>query len=224
MARGRMLNRAVAIDGRVAAYGEEFGPLALVFHHRAISFLDKNGNMRADPAWLKAQVMPLVAEIDPEGCRTLAAGLVKHDLAVIYEQDGLPYLHFPKFRENQVGLRHEREAAEAPVPAGFNEASGTLPDSFRTPSGYEPEAFRKASRVKEGNRTERKREGGTTPPSLRRGDDRARSEAERAVAVPPMRKRSREALTANEEWEAANDRLKAKEEAARTDRQSRASA
>ena len=52
MARGRMINRKVATSEKVAAYGDEYGPWALVFHHRLIAFLDVNGCCRADPYWL----------------------------------------------------------------------------------------------------------------------------------------------------------------------------
>lgn len=149
MARGRMLNRKVATSGKVNAYGAEFGPWALVFHHRLIAFLDKNGNCRADPAWLKAEVFPRDAGVLPEDCRKFAAGLVKHGLAVLYECDGMPYLHAPGFRDEQVGLRPDREAADVPVPQGFNEKSGRLPATFRQPSGYMPDAIpQKRSEVK----------------------------------------------------------------------------
>lgn len=142
MARGRMLNRAVAEDGKVAAYGDEFGPIGLVFHHRLIAFLDVNGNVRADPHWLKGTVMPRVAGCSPDDCRTLAAGLGECDLAVPYEIDGNPYLHFPQFRANQTGLRTDRESPEVPVPQGFDDSSGCFPDNVRQPAGNLPEDVR----------------------------------------------------------------------------------
>src|SRR5690606_35225026 len=63
MARGRMINRKVATSEKVAAYGDEYGPWALVFHHRLIAFLDVNGCCRADPYWLKAEIFPRVSGI-----------------------------------------------------------------------------------------------------------------------------------------------------------------
>lgn len=135
MARGRMINRKVSTSEKIAAFGEEFGGWACTFHHRLIAFLDKNGNCRADPYWLKAEVMPRVAGVSPEDCRIFAAGLVKHGLAVAYEVGGMPYLHIPGFREEQVGLRPDRENAEVPVPHGFNEKTGRMPDSFRQDAG-----------------------------------------------------------------------------------------
>lgn len=141
MARGRMINRKVATSEKVAAYGDKYGPWALVFHHRLIAFLDVNGCCRADPYWLKAEIFPRVSGITPEDCRKFAAGLVKHGLAVLYEVGGMPYLHMPGFREEQVGLRVDRESPEVPVPEGFDPSSGKFPERFRKPSGYEPEVI-----------------------------------------------------------------------------------
>jgi hypothetical protein len=137
-----MLNRSVAEDGKVAELGDEHGALALVFHHRLIAFLDKNGNVRADPHWLKGNVMPRVAGCSPEDCRNLAAALVDHDLAAAYEVDGYPYLHFPHFREHQVGLRAERESPEVPVPQGFDGSAGTMPANVRRRGGDQPDNVR----------------------------------------------------------------------------------
>lgn len=136
MARGRMLNRKVSISQKVAQLEEVAGPYALVFHHRLIAFLDKNGNCRAEPYWLKGEIMPRVAGCSPEDCRTYVAGLVEVGLAVLYEVDGMPYLHMPGFREEQVGLRTDRESPDVPVPQGFDEKAGALPATFRQPSGY----------------------------------------------------------------------------------------
>lgn len=139
MARGRMINRKVSTSGKVAAYGDELGGWGVVFHHRLIAFLDKNGNVRADPYWLKAEVMPRVAGVTPEDCRQFAAGLVEHGLAVPYEVDGMPYLHMPGFREEQVNLRADRESRDVPVPTGFDEQSGRFPDGCRQSAGKPPE-------------------------------------------------------------------------------------
>lgn len=138
MARGRMINRSVTESVAVDDYGAELGALAWVFHHRLIAFLDKNGNVRADPLWLKVNLFPRVDQVTPEDCRKYAAGLVRHGLAVLYEADRRPCLHFPGFRDHQVGLRADREKAEVPVPQGFDEDSGKMPELFRKPAGYMP--------------------------------------------------------------------------------------
>lgn len=138
MARGRMINRKVATSGKVAALAEDAGAWAMVFHHRLIAFLDKNGNCRADPYWLKAEVMPRVAGVTPEDCRTYVAALVRNGLAVLYQVDGMPYLHMPGFRDEQSGLRPDRESPDVPVPQGFDEDAGTMPASIRQAFGNAP--------------------------------------------------------------------------------------
>jgi hypothetical protein len=137
-----MLNRKIATSGKVAAYGDQFGPWSLVFHHRLVAFLDKNGNCRADNYWLKGEVMPRVNEVTPEMCGVFVRGLVDADLAVGYEAQGMCYIHVPGFRGEQVGLRHDREQREVPIPPGFDEATGSWPETFRNDSGDEPEGFR----------------------------------------------------------------------------------
>lgn len=137
-----MLNRSVAVSRNVAAYGEEAGAWAVVFHHRLIAFLDKNGNCRADPYWLKGQIMPRVAEVAPETCRLYVAALERHQLVVTYEIDGMQYVHMPGFREHQVGLRHDRESPDVPVPKGFDETAGKMPEGFRKIAGDIPDRIR----------------------------------------------------------------------------------
>lgn len=138
MARGRMINRKVTTSAKVGAYGDEYGPWALVFHHRVIAFLDVNGCCRADPFWLKAEVMPRVADVTPDDCRTFAAGLEKHGLAVLYESGGLQYLHMPGFREEQVNLRADRETPEVPPPPQDTDGGGKKRDTRRKPAGKKP--------------------------------------------------------------------------------------
>lgn len=67
--------------------------------------------------------------------------MVKHGLAELYEVDGMPYLHFPKFRDNQSRLRKDRESPKVPTPQGFDD-DGQLPELFRKPSGYAPDHLR----------------------------------------------------------------------------------
>ena len=143
MARGRMLNRKVAISGKVAEYGKRHGPWAVVFQHRLIAFLDKNGNSRADDVWLKAEIMPRVDEVTPAVCRQFLQGLVDVGLAVPYEAEGMEYVHVPGFVGEQVGLRRDKEKRHVPVPHGFDEEAGVWPEAFRNGSGRLPEGIRR---------------------------------------------------------------------------------
>jgi hypothetical protein len=137
-----MLNRKVTTSGKVDAFARQYGPWAVVFHHRLIAFLDKNGNCRADGYWLKGEIMPRVSEITPEDCLVFVEGLADCRLAVRYEFEGMNYIHMPGFRGEQVGLRHDRETREVPIPRGFNEDTGEWPEHFRKDAGRKPEGFR----------------------------------------------------------------------------------
>lgn len=144
MARGRMLNRSVATDDKIARLIESGGPWAGLFHHRLIAFLDVNGNVRADEFWLKATVFPRDSGVTPAMCRKFAGLLPEMGLALPYEIDGMPYLHFPSFGKNQVGLRPDREHGECPqfeekymvgnlpeeIPPTRGKLAGNLPETF----------------------------------------------------------------------------------------------
>jgi hypothetical protein len=148
MARGRMLNRKVAMSRKVADYGDSFGELggwAVVFHHRLVAFLDKNGNCRADPEWLKSNIMPRAKAVASDHCRRFVAGLYRDGLAVPYMDGDMEYLHMPGFQGEQVGLRREKETTDIPTPIGFDNETGTWPEKFRKESGNDPEVFRKAA-------------------------------------------------------------------------------
>lgn len=140
-----MLNRKVATSAKVQAFADEFGPWAMVFHHRLVAFLDKNGNCRADHYWLKGQVMPFIHAVTPDTCSAFVTGLEQHGLAVTYTIDAMPYLHMPGFKDEQVGLNPKKEKPEVPVPVGFDEDAREWPISIRKSSGKNPEIFRKAS-------------------------------------------------------------------------------
>lgn len=130
MARGRMINRTVPTDSHLSAFGSEFGPWALVLHHRLLAFLDLNGNVRADEHWLKATIFPRDAGMTAADCRTFARGLAAHGLAVLYEVDGMPFLNFPAFSKNQGGIRTDREKPEYPECTEDNKIQdvGNLPE------------------------------------------------------------------------------------------------
>ena len=140
MARGRMLNKTICTDSRVAELGILTGdPWAIVFYMRCIPFLDRNGIIRGDSYWLKAEVMPREDHIEPVDLGEWAVALVRLGLAVAFDCDGMPYLHFPGFRRNQPHLRWEREGEGCPVPDGFDFESGTMPDDFQPAGGFPAE-------------------------------------------------------------------------------------
>lgn len=154
MARGRLINRGTGSDAKVRALVVDQGPWAAVLHHRLLSFIDKHGNVRADRFWLKANIFPLDQEVTPADIAGYTAGLLKTHMAYLYEVDGLPYLHFPKFRENQPRARFEREVPEYPlhpdglVPEGSRDGSTMVPSLFPPGSTMVPEPDGEPDRTK----------------------------------------------------------------------------
>lgn len=141
-ARGRFINRKVCNDSKIAEYGDKYGPWALVFHHRLIAFLDRNGNVTANEYQLKGVIFPRSAGVTPEHCRIFSAGLVEFGLAQWFSDEGNLYLNFPKFRDNQHNLRWDREGNEYPeftedkvVKIDF---AGVTPDELPTNSEQTP--------------------------------------------------------------------------------------
>lgn len=134
MARGRMLNRKVATSAKVGQLGDALGVEAMLIHHRLIAFLDVNGVCRADPFWLKAEIVPKVSGINPEFCRKVVVEMERIGLARLFEADGLEYLHMPGFRDEQVGLRPDKESPEHPFPQPVTRP-GKNPEEIRKVSG-----------------------------------------------------------------------------------------
>ena len=142
MARGRFINKTVATDNKVAVLTEVYGPWATLFHHRIIAFLDVNGNMRADPFWLKANLFPIDDGVSPDDCRNFSDHLTAVGLAVSYVVDNIRYLHFPNFLKNQHGLRKDKERPEYPE---YNQDDAKQTDNRRTIDGQQTDNSRHLS-------------------------------------------------------------------------------
>lgn len=138
MAKGRMINRKVCVNGRIAAYGAKYGPWALVFHHRLLAFIDIGQNTIGDHRLLKAAIFPLDDGIIPEDCRNYSIGLTEFGLAQAYLSEETVYLHFPRFLDNQRGINPKKETTEYPT---FTEESLLSPEQFRQLSGNLPDNF-----------------------------------------------------------------------------------
>lgn len=134
MARGRMINRTVSTDEKVAALGKVGGAWALVLHHRLIAFLDINGNTRADEFWIKATIFPH-DEPQPADCRAMVVQLTACGLAVEYQANGITHLHFPAFSTNQPGLRPEKERPEWPAQSNNGQQPAYSPPVARPQPG-----------------------------------------------------------------------------------------
>ena len=125
MARGRMLVRRIGESYKVSRLYEAHGAGAALCWTWMIAWLDRNGNMRGDPAWIKVAVMPRM-DVAVSDVEDWIQKMVEVELVVPYEIDGMSYLHVPGFRGEQIGMRWDRERPEVPIPAGFDEETATM--------------------------------------------------------------------------------------------------
>lgn len=135
-----MLNKKISRDREVAELINELGGDAGILFTWMIAHLDREGRVDADPEVLKGLVVPKISRIDvgmvPEVIRK-ASGL---GLIEVYEDTrGNRFIVYPKFEQNQTGLRKKREpASNFPDPEECRKVSGIDPEECRMPSGCDP--------------------------------------------------------------------------------------
>jgi len=134
MARGRMLNRKIAMNKAVAELYDRAGAEAVLVYTWVIAFLDVDGRIHGDPEVLKGLICPRLSGITPAVIRHIAGIAAEVGLIDWYQVEGEAYISYPKFRENQAGLRVNREP-----PSDFPPPSGILPDQCRQDAGRVPE-------------------------------------------------------------------------------------
>jgi len=143
VAKGRMLNKKISLNKHLSQMSD-FSALAYTW---AIAHLDKNGVMHGDPCVFLSIVFPRRHDLDPDQVQNSIDEWAQAGLVHQYEAEGDTWLWFPKFVENQVGLRADREPD-----TGYPLPSGNLPDNIRQTSGNLPESI--PPNRTEGNRTE----------------------------------------------------------------------
>lgn len=124
MARGRMLNKKISLNPKVAELIDDVGLEAGIVFTWMIAHLDRDGRITGNPKVLWAQIAPLVSRITPEHVRTCLEESAKRGLVKYYQVDGEPYVEYPKFQQNQSGMRYGRE-----TPSEIPEDSGVSPDT-----------------------------------------------------------------------------------------------
>lgn len=151
MADGRFVAKRISLSeqlGRVSWQAD------LLFT-KCIPHLDVAGRLTGNPVLLKAQVVPLRAEIGVESIPglinelTASVGHEGEPLVIAYEVSGQPVLYFPGFRRIQKGLRPDREA-ESRLPPPPQRAARRSRNSGATPeeSGASPEQVPPKVKVK----------------------------------------------------------------------------
>jgi len=136
MAKGRMINSKITLDKKVHDLSCDTSRLAFTW---LVSFADVEGRTPGDPAIVKSLIFPRRADVSAEQIETYINEWAVAGLILWYEAEDDLWIQFPKFDDNQKGLRKDREApSNIPAP------------QLRSDSGQTPEQVPV-------NRTEQKR-------------------------------------------------------------------
>ena len=106
MAQGRILNKRIALDKAVNDLSSDLSRLLFTW---TIPHLDRDGRFHGDPAIIKAHVMPRRTDVSIEDVEMCIEEWARVELVKWYDADGDRWLEFPAFRDNQPGLRYEKE-------------------------------------------------------------------------------------------------------------------
>lgn len=114
MAKGRMINQRITLDKKVNDLSCDTSRLAFTW---LISFSDVEGRTPGDPAIIKSLLFPRRTDISVEQMETYIQEWSAAGLIIWYEAENDLWIEFPKFSDNQVGLRKDREApSRIPAP------------------------------------------------------------------------------------------------------------
>jgi hypothetical protein len=118
MADWRLLSQSITTDKAVNDLPDATARLLFTW---CIPFLDRDGRMPGDPAFVRSTVFPR-REISLEEIAEYLSAMHDLGLVVWYEVDGEHYLFFPGFHKNQPGLRYDREEeSKCPPPPGYED-------------------------------------------------------------------------------------------------------
>lgn len=113
MANGRMLNKKISMDTKVAKITN---PYSLLIYTWGIAHLDVKGRMYGDPEVFRSIVSPRI-DVTTEEVAEFMSEWAEQGLVEWYESDGDTWIQYNGFRKNQKNLREDREApSEIPDP------------------------------------------------------------------------------------------------------------
>lgn len=125
MARGRMINTAIAED-------EQFNEMSInaqFLFVRTIPHLDRDGLITGNPVLLAAKIAPLLTQLHGE-IGSVIQEWIENEFVILYKDGKRDVLFFPSFRKNQIGMRYEREPESefAPPPNMLRTKDGLIQD------------------------------------------------------------------------------------------------
>ncbi len=125
MAKGRLLNKKISLNDKVNRLSCDTSRLLFTW---LIAHLDQHGCYYGEAKTVKSLVFPLRSDVKISKIESFLKEFEELGLIIRYDIEGVKYLFFPKFTENQPNLRPEREA-ESDIPPYQNEAKNTTPTS-----------------------------------------------------------------------------------------------
>ena len=125
MAKGRMINNAIAFDAKIHRLSCDTSRLAFTW---LITFADVDGRTYGDPAIVRSMVFPRRTDVTAEDVEKYIIEWQKEGLIEWYERDGDIWIQFPNFDKNQAGLRKDREAPSAIPAPPLRSNSGETPE------------------------------------------------------------------------------------------------
>ena len=127
MAKGRMINQRITLDKKIHTLSCDTSRLAFTW---LVTFADVEGRTPGDPAIIKSLIFPRRSDVTVEEMETYIQEWAAADLILWYEADDDLWIQFPKFDDNQKGLRKDREApSHIPAPI-LRTNSGLTPDEI----------------------------------------------------------------------------------------------
>jgi hypothetical protein len=137
MAQGRMLNRRISLNKKV----NDLAPESALCFTWGIAHLDRDGRIHGDPELFKQIVVPRRKDITSEKIESFIREWAEKGLVIWYETDGDLYIQYPKFKENQLGLRYDREAeSHIPPPQKGRILVNISPEEIQSNSGVNPQS------------------------------------------------------------------------------------
>jgi hypothetical protein len=132
MAHGRMISKKIGCSKQVHDLSSDTCRLAFTW---TIPHLDKEGRIHGDPSILRSLVFPRRTDISPDIMQGFINEWAIQGLVQLYEVQGDTYIYFPTFRENQPGLRSDKEPDSClPSPEEGRQIDGKVPSKVRKSS------------------------------------------------------------------------------------------
>jgi len=154
-ARGRMLNKDISVSVKFNALPDDLTRLLATW---TLSHLDKNGVFYATPDLVKSFVFPM-RNISLDAVSRSLDAMEAVGLIVRFEALGRRWMWWPGFRDNQQGLRGDREQTTFPPPPNLVKTETLCEPQLR---GNLPDASGKSAAEREvQEEVEVQEEGGT---------------------------------------------------------------